>query len=278
MEKKVKKVMLAVGVVLTPPNSCRLRRGDAGTQPVAYRCVVAPTYDVPGARSTFFLRSPCPDGTDKKQASCACKTYFWFTRAPALFPTASFFAKVEDDSVVHYDGLVRVLPDRDGLHWISLFQWATQEQTSYRGRFCGTGVMLRPERCHYPTRSVTTPFASGGFDLRSRRLVEMTTSCHPTEFTNFGSCDGGHGVHLVKCMHLLNSTVILHDFGWRNWRHSPGRNTLVVHNMKRQSLNLTWRVNLSVLPRIALMRVRVRPNRSLVARTVRVIDHVQKGL
>ena len=99
-------MLLAVGVILTGPHTCRLRRGDAKQHNVEFRCIVSAAYDTPGTR---LLRAPCADGRAVKQTSCACKTFFWFTRAPSLFPHASFIAKVEDDTIVHYDALLTVL-------------------------------------------------------------------------------------------------------------------------------------------------------------------------
>lgn len=272
--------MLAVGVILTSPRRCRLRRGDSDRTSVAYKCVVASTYAASGTSDALILRSPCHDGSDIKQESCACKTHFWFSHAPSLFPNAAFFAKVEDDSVVHYEGLQRALSHArpvGNLFWASLFQWAAQEQQSYRGKFCGTGAEIRPAWCRYPHRSVTTPFASGGFDLRSRGLVKLTTACEPVAWSNFGSCDGGHGMHLTRCMHRLNRSVLLYDFGWRNWRHSPGSNVLVVHNVKRQDLNVTWQVNLTTFPRLMLASVDVVANSSLLVRTGRAVRHHTPG-
>lgn len=266
---------LAVGLILSKPHTCILRRGDAARHAVVFQCVVSADYDLPSAYP--LLRTPCKDGRKVKQASCACKTMYWFTQALEIYPASKFFAKVEDDSIVHYDGLLELLShlEPDARIWMSLFQWCAQEQSTFRGRFCPHGSLSG--RCRFPGATVTTGFASGGFDLRSRALVRMSSGCEHTSFSNFGSCDGGHGVHLAKCLHSNNKDVQLHDFVWRNWRHSWNwrslrhnwhmPNTLVAHNVKNQSISMHWTLNMTRPPRVRRAYVERSNDGSLLMRT-----------
>ena len=264
---------LAVGITLTSPHGCRLRGGDAKNthQSIPFHCVVSHAY----AKPTNFplLRVPCSDGQGHvKHESCACKTYYWFKHAPTLYPKVRFIAIVEDDSIVHYAALLSVLQSIDSalLHvWMSLFQWCSQEQKAYHGKFCGTGAGLNPHLCRYRSSSVTTTFASGGFDLRSRALVELTSSCSHVNFSRFGSCDGGHGVHLAKCMHKHQTSVDIYDFGWQNWAHSSGPNVIVWHNAKNPHINTKWNVTMRIRPRHWIGLVRVDATESLIFHTRR---------
>lgn len=258
---------LAVGVIVSKPNSCTLRRGDASARTIPFHCVVSANYRAP---SRFpLLQTPCVDDLKLKQASCACKTMHWFKHALDLYDKVQFFAKVEDDSIVHYDALLHVLTRLHGADriWMSLFQWCAQEQATFRGKVCSPGGALSG-RCRYPQATVTTGFASGGFDLRSRALVQLGNGCESTDFSNFGSCDGGHGVHLAKCLYARDEDVVLHDFGWRNWRHSPSPDALVVHNVKRQSKTMRWTSNMTKLPIVRRAFVQRSDDGSLVLRMV----------
>ena len=101
---------LAIGLILSKPRICVLRRGDAARHAVVFQCVVSADYDLPSARP--LLRTLCKDGRKVKQPSCACKTMYWFTRALQIHPASKFVAKVEDDSIVHYDGLLDAILGR----------------------------------------------------------------------------------------------------------------------------------------------------------------------
>ena len=259
-----------MGVILTKPRVCRLRRGDEEEHRIPFRCVVSRSYDQPSRAS--LLRTPCEDGAAVKHASCACKTFFWFLRAPSLHPDAAFIAKVEDDTIVHYDALLSVLASvpRSTYAWMSLFQWAAQQQVTFRGNFCGTGARMpqkRVEECRRGANVVTTAFASGGFDLRGAELARETGRCRPAAFANFGSCDGGHGVHLLKCMHRRNITVQMHDLKWTSWKHFAGPQVLVLHNVKDMGRNRHWKVNLTRMASAVEGRAHAMANKSLIMRT-----------
>ena len=248
-------LLLAIGVLLAPsstlrPNSSRESRlrhqSWASRQPdaIAWQYV---TSNPSWRHDQRFAVSPCRDGPFEAgapafrkrpqsvmsrddaytafQGACACKTNWWFWRAPALFPKARFFAKIEDDSIVHDSRLAAELislplPSPVRPVWFSQFQWAGMSPSSlHNGWFCGDGdehmASLGPgkaaaEPCHPPGVSSALsqlakvskawgrerfvyPFASGGLDVRSGALVAALGDCGDAmRYAREWSASGAH--------------------------------------------------------------------------------------
>ena len=167
------------------------------------------------------------DAYSAMQGACACKTIWWFWRAPVLFPSARFIAKVEDDSALHDARLVAELRwlavSGPAPHvWFSHFQWAGADPSSVENSwFCGDGdqhmagkgaaiscaqpgAVLRRHgtAAHRDHRVVSLwghqsrhvfPFASGGLDVRSRALVDALRECGDAmEYAHAWSLMGAH--------------------------------------------------------------------------------------
>jgi hypothetical protein len=66
-----------------------------------------------------------------------------------------------------------------------------------------------------------------------RDLVGPLVSC-PLYFNiKVGSCDGGQGYRLVRCLSRQTSINIIH-FGWRRFSHSTSERTIVLHGQKHK--------------------------------------------
>jgi hypothetical protein len=152
-------------------------------------------------------------------------------------PTAKFIAKVEDDSIINYSGLWTQIQTFSHLPmiWMGMFQWAYHTDEGMGG-YCGEGdALLNKSPTHCGTNAgsggVIAPFASGGFDLKSRDLIQSLVDCPLYFDIRVGSCDGGQGYRLVRCLSRESKINIIH-FGWRKFTHHPTEKTIVLHNQK----------------------------------------------
>jgi hypothetical protein len=246
---------VAVGVVLGPSTRTlkpeQLRRQSWMSQKngtVTWRYVTSSVLSNSSwRRDRLFVVTPCRDGPFKAggsayrrrpqatmtaddaysamQGACACKTIWWFWRAPVLFPAARYIAKVEEDSVLHDARLVSDLMAM-GIGaslqpvWLSQFQWAGTDSIR-NGWFCGDGddFMLRdgPPDCpsidpsddpasrkrlreakalarSWGQQRLIFPFAAGGLDVRSRSLVDALADCDDAlPYAHAWSTEGAHG-------------------------------------------------------------------------------------
>ena len=270
---------LALGV-LTPPETSRERRFRAAfniTMPklVAWRFVVAAGWHkgvaARGADTRLVVQTPCPDGEAAKQVACFCKTTWWFRRALALFPSAAFIGKIEDDTVVHLGQLLRELrislaAATNGMLWFGHLQWAAHRgvggaaghrlrgvssEGGIEGEFCVDGDRLlagtTPRNCGREWHNGTVaPFASGAIDVRSRSMVVHMDGCVPLWRRQWAgaSCDGQQGFFVAQCPPpglVLAHLPSLKMRSWKTNKNTPTVHSTVVHNIKNYEHSLDWR-------------------------------------
>ena len=271
---------LALGVLMPPvlPSERRFRAAFNITMPnlVAWRFVVAAGWykgTAPRGDLSLVVQTPCPDGEAAKQVACFCKTTWWFRRALALFPSAAFIGKIEDDTVIHLSQLLRELRRSlptapDGMLWFGHFQWAVHwgvhgsvtrrlkgisSEGGLEGEWCVDGDRLltggTPTSCGRERHNGTVaPFASGAIDVRSRKLAAYMDACTLLWLKQWdgAACDGQQGFFVAQCAPLGAVLVLTHlpSLKMRSWKtnkNTPTVHSTVVHNVKNYGRSIDWR-------------------------------------
>ena len=162
--------MIALGIVSAPHEYRSRLRTRFELQPfassISYRFVLGTVLN----ETDLFLSHV----SDSTEFSCAGKTYDWYARAPLLFPKASWIGKMDDDTFLFAERLVKALTPLSPIN-------------SYAGRFLSASFRTDHmslcygdcRRCHSDKCNVSEPthvigpfrFAIGALHLMGRDVA-----------------------------------------------------------------------------------------------------------